>query len=458
MDMEDVIQKNFHKLRAKFAEGKTNRLATLRRLEQAVRTHEEAIYEALKQDLNKSRQETLMTELNLVYDELKHMQRKLKRYAKPRRTLPSLSQIPGRLEVRKEPYGVVLILSPWNYPLNLSLVPLIDAIAAGNVVYLKPSQDAPATSAALKLVLEELIDEDLVALAEGGREVNQALFEMPFDYFFFTGSPSVGKLVMKAAAEVPAPVTLELGGKSPAIVDKTAELKLTVKRILFGKLMNAGQTCVAPDYVCVHKDVYDAFVTELDQQLRLAIPDEAYFLEHILKIVSEKHYQRLKQRIDHLELLPIGAEVKFYPETRQIYPCFARVSWDAEIMEEEIFGPILPLLVWSEPEELYQAILAKPKPLALYLFSNEQDFIEESLRCLPSGGVCIQDTLLHMASSKAPFGGVGTSGFGNYHGEAGFKTFTQERTVLHKWKAPDIPWRHHPFTEKAFKILKKLLG
>ena len=314
-----------------------------------------------------------------------------------------------------------------------------------------------ATSQVLRIILRDLINQGLVFITEGGRAANTALLEQPFDYFFFTGSPKVGKVVMDAAAKFPAPCTLELGGKSPTIIDRSADLDLAAKRILFGKLLNSGQTCVAPDYVCVHQECIDAFLKALGRHLQEAIPNVDYFLENIPKIVNQKHYERLEHLIQQMDILDIGKKQKLYPQSQQIYPCFALSTWDDLIMKDEIFGPILPILAWNDEAQLFAEIKKKPKPLALYLFSEDEDFIERALRQLPSGGVTIQDTILHMASPNAPFGGVGNAGFGAYHGEAGFRTFTQDRTILKKWKAPDIPWRHHPYEDKDYNILNKLL-
>ena len=455
------IQDNFHRLAENYASGITRdppqRVHFLQDLEANIRSHESEIYEALHKDLHKSKQEALMTEVSLVYHELKHMRRHLKRYQRSKWPLPGLSQLPGRLEVRREPYGVVLIMSPWNYPFLLNLVPLIDAIAAGNLVYLKPSNDAPATADVIRRILGPYIDQDLIAMSEGGREVNEALLEQPFDYFFFTGSPRVGRVVMEAAAKHLAPVTLELGGKSPVIIDKTADLALAAKRILFSKLINSGQTCVTSDYLVVHREVKDPFLEALKSALTKALPDEAYFLENYPKIINEKQFKRLTDLVQTLHVLNPDPPKKIYGETRQIYPYLVEATWTDEIMEEEIFGPILPILEWSDEEELLRELRSRPKPLALYLFSEDKAFTDRVLLKIPSGGVTVQDTLLHMTSSKAPFGGVGNSGFGQYHGRAGFETFSRERSILHKMKAPDIPWRHHPYTDKGLSILQKLL-
>lgn len=455
------IQENFQRLTENYATGITRdpkqRLAFLEDLERSIRSHEPDIYAALHADLHKSKQEALMTEIGLVYGELKYMRKNLKRYQRSKWPLPGLPQLPGRLEIRREPHGVVLIMSPWNYPFMLNFVPLIDAIAAGNLVYLKPSNDAPATAEVIRKILQPYIDQDLIAMSEGGREVNEALLEQPFDYFFFTGSPRVGRVVMEAAAKHLAPVTLELGGKSPAIVDQTADLPLAAKRILFSKLINAGQTCVTSDYVLVHEEVKEPFIAELISALQTALPDEGYFLENYAKIVNEKQFERLKTLTRDLKVLNTMPERKIYEETRQIYPFLAEARWTDKIMEEEIFGPILPVIEWSSEDEFFQELLRRPKPLALYLFSEDKGFIDRALRNIPSGGATVQDTMLHMASSRAPFGGVGNSGFGQYHGRAGFNTFSRERSILHKKKAPDIPWRHHPYTEKGFNLLKKLL-
>lgn len=458
----NTIQFGLERITNQFNSGITKdtdyRLEQLLSLKNAILKYENEIYEALYADLNKSAQETFMTELSIINEELKYMISNLKKLAKPKRIIPAISQLPGNLKILREPYGRVLIFSTWNYPLQLALVPLIGAIAAGNVAVLKPSEYSPETSKILVKICESAFDNDLVYVVEGGREENTILLENKYDYIFFTGSTSMGKVVMKSAAENLTPLTLELGGKSPCIVDSNTNIRETAKRIVFGKLINAGQTCVAPDYVYVHEDVKKTLLDEILMTLASAIPNEKYFEDTFGKIISEKHYSRLKSLLEGQEPITVLSESPYYDEELKIKPVLLdNPDPESEIMKEEIFGPILPIISWTDKNELISNLKSKPKPLSMYIFSNDDTFINEIIKNVDSGGVCINDTLLHMSSLKSPFGGVGPSGMGAYHGKWSFNTFSRERTVLKKWWAFDIPFRHQPYTGKAFKIIKKLL-
>lgn len=458
----NTMQFGLEKVRNHFNSGQTKdidyRLKQLKSLRSTLENYENEIYDALYADLNKSAQEVFMTELSIVNEELNYMLSHLRKLAKPKRIIPSLSQLPGNLKILREPYGSVLIFSTWNYPLQLALVPLIGAIAAGNVAVLKPSEYSPNTSKILVKICESAFDDGMVYVVEGGREENTILLENTFDYIFFTGSTGMGKVVMKSAAENLTPLTLELGGKSPCIVDSNTNLKETAKRIVFGKLINAGQTCVAPDYVYVQEEVKKALLDELIMILALAIPNERYFEETFGKIISEKHYSRLKSLLEDQEPITVLSESPYYDEDLKIKPVLLdNPDLESNVMKEEIFGPILPIISWSNKNDLIKDLKSKPKPLSMYIFSNDDSFIDEIIRNVDSGGVCINDTLLHMSSLKSPFGGVGPSGMGSYHGKWSFKTFSRERTVLKKWWILDIPFRHQPYTDKAFNIIRKLL-
>lgn len=459
---KNTIQFGLEKVRNHFNSGQTKdidyRLKQLKSLRSTLENYENEIYDALYADLNKSAQEVFMTELSIVNEELNYMLSHLRKLAKPKRIIPSLSQLPGNLKILREPYGSVLIFSTWNYPLQLALVPLIGAIAAGNVAVLKPSEYSPNTSKILVKICESAFDDGMVYVVEGGREENTILLENTFDYIFFTGSTGMGKVVMKSAAENLTPLTLELGGKSPCIVDSNTNLKETAKRIVFGKLINAGQTCVAPDYVYVQEEVKKALLDELIMILALAIPNERYFEETFGKIISEKHYSRLKSLLEDQEPITVLSESPYYDEDLKIKPVLLdNPDLESNVMKEEIFGPILPIISWSNKNDLIKDLKSKPKPLSMYIFSNDDSFIDEIIRNVDSGGVCINDTLLHMSSLKSPFGGVGPSGMGSYHGKWSFNTFSRERTVLKKWWILDIPFRHQPYTDKAFNIIRKLL-
>ncbi|MDO5734444.1 MAG: iron-containing alcohol dehydrogenase [Eubacteriales bacterium] len=474
-EQEKLISKAFARCQTFYQSQITKNLRfrklELRKLKKTIEESEAEIYAALKQDLNKAELESYMTEISIVKEEINYMLRHLKRLAKAKKRIPAISQAPASLKITYEPYGVALIMSPWNYPFLLTLGPLVNAIAAGNCAVIKPSAYSPATSALIKRLCQKAFTPGLVEVIEGGREENQALLRTDFDYIFFTGSPAVGKFVMSEAAKRLIPVTLELGGKSPCIVDQSADLKKTAKRILFGKLTNAGQTCVAPDYLLVEEKVKDELILELLKGLEKAFPSADYVKSNYVKMIQPKHFQRMRELLAGQKLIyPQNARNLFpaseqygqlylNPETQQIMPVLVdEVSLDSRLMQEEIFGPILPIISWTDQAELLRSFKDKEKPLALYLFTKDSDFIKKALNSISSGGVAINDTLLHMASSKAPFGGVGNSGMGNYHGDHGFYTFSHERTVLKKSWYFDVPMRHHPYSKRALKILKKLLA
>lgn len=474
-DQEERIQQSFKRCRDFYLSGKTRSIAfrkeQLKSLMRILDQEGALIYQALKADLNKSQAESYMTELSIIKEEIRYMLRHLRRLAKPKRRLPAISQLPGSLRITYEPYGVALIMSPWNYPLLLTLGPLVDAIAAGNTVVLKPSAYSPQSSRVIGELCERAFEPGLCEVIEGGRQENQALLHLPFDKLFFTGSPQVGKYVMEQASKDLIPATLELGGKSPCIIDRTADLKITAKRILFGKLTNAGQTCVAPDYVLVESSVKDQLIRELLKGIEEAFPDRAYVNENYVRMVQEKHFYRMLELLDGQNLIyPQNAKELFstlpnqpavYGDVKslQLMPVLVdEPPLDSRIMQEEIFGPLLPILAWDDEESLFQSLQGKEKPLALYLFSKDKERAKRLLTLVSSGGVAINDTLLHMASCKAPFGGVGQSGMGNYHGDHGFYTFSHERTVLRKAWHFDVPMRHHPYTEKGYRFMKRILG
>ncbi len=419
------------------------RLRALERLETVLRRDEELLYKALQQDLGKSAYEASMSEIGLVLSELHLARRKLKQWAKPTFVWPALSQLPGSARIYKEPYGLVLIMSPWNYPVQLTLIPLIAAVAAGNCALVKPSAYAPATSAAIAGIIAEAFDTRHVAVVEGGREENQALLEERFDYIFFTGSTTVGKRVMEKAARHLTPVTLELGGKSPVIVDDTADIARAAKRIAFGKLMNLGQTCIAPDYVLVMPKVKAQLVEALKRELSVMVPGRAYMRAHVGRIVNQRHYERIKGLIEGQTVL-YGGQAD--DDTRQMdVTLLDEPSWDSPVMQEEIFGPVLPILTVPSVEEAIQMVRARPKPLALYLFTENRETEARVLGEVSFGGGCVNDTLLHISSHRMPFGGVGFSGMGRYHGRAGFDAFTNSKGVLRKGKWPDLRLRYHPY-------------
>lgn len=403
----------------------------------------EAIDAALKADLNKSSREAFLTEIYLVKEEIRHMIRHMNRYGRTSHPLPGAAQLPGRLSIRREPYGAVLVVSPWNYPFQLSLLPVVGAIAAGNAVVVKPSEFAPETGKVLEALSGSVLDEGLVSFVFGEEEAAKALLSEPFDKVFFTGNSDVGRSVMKQAAAHPAPVVLELGGKSPVIVDKTADIPMAAKRIAFGKTMNAGQTCVAPDTVYVHPSQKEALIEALLDAFEEAFPTEDYFIHETVRMNHRGRYARMKELAKEGDIRTKHARI-FYDSSLHVFPCVVE-NPRGRLLDEEIFGPLLPVMAYESEDALFSELSEKDKPLALYLFSKDEGFIRRAIHSIDSGGVCVNDTLVHMASNKAPFGGIGPSGMGAYHGRWSYDTFSRPRTVLKKSRRFDISLRYHPF-------------
>lgn len=429
------------------------RMESLRKLQNALRKNEKLISEAMKSDLNKSAFEAYMTETGIVLDEIRFHLKHLPRWVKTKKVRTPIAQFPAKSFIVPEPYGVALIMSPWNYPLQLCLEPLIGAISGGNCAVMKPSAYTPATSRTIAKIIGETFPPEYLAVVEGGREQNSALLEETFDYIFFTGSVEVGKVVMEAAAKHLTPVTLELGGKSPVIVDETANLKLAARRIAFGKVLNAGQTCVAPDYLLIHRSVQEGFLIEYKKALKEFFPEGE--LSDLPVIVSEKHFQRVCRLMDG-ETTVIGGG---YDEVKKmIEPAvLTDVSPESPVMQEEIFGPVLPLIPYTELDECIRFIRSRPKPLALYLFTENRETEKRILNTCSFGGGCINDTIIHLANPLMGFGGVGDSGMGTYHGKLSFDTFTHYRSIVRKSTRIDLPVRYHPYTDRNFKLLRKLL-
>ncbi|MDF3001748.1 MAG: aldehyde dehydrogenase [Bacillota bacterium] len=429
------------------------RLEALRKLQTALKENEILINEALKSDLNKSPFETYMTEIGMVLDEIRFHLAHLPRWGKAKKVKTPLAQFHAKSYVVPEPYGVALIMSPWNYPLQLCLEPLVGAISGGNCVVVKPSAYAPATSDAIAKILGSIYPPEYIAVVEGGREQNNALLEEVFDYIFFTGSVEVGKTVMAAASKNLTPVTLELGGKSPVIVDETADIKLAAKRIAFGKILNAGQTCVEPDYLLIHHKVKDAFLTAYEKAIKDFFPDGD--LSEMPVIINEKHFDRLTGLM-RKERAVIGGN---YDQCRRfIEPTvLTGITFESPVMQEEIFGPILPLIPFLELDECVRLIRSRPRPLALYLFTTSKAAEEKILNTCSFGGGCINDTIIHLANPHMGFGGVGYSGMGSYHGKLSFDTFTHYRSIVKKSNWIDMPVRYHPYSEQKFRMLRSLL-
>ncbi len=443
--------------RAYFRSGATLSLRTRKRalsaLLQEIISREEFLLEALKQDLGKSPFEGYMTEVGLVKDELRFHLKHLAQWARDTPIHTPITHFPSRSWTHKEPYGIVLIMSPWNYPLQLALEPLIGALSAGNCAVLKPSAYAPATSRALAELISAALSPELVTVIEGGREENQALLEEHFDYIFFTGSPDVGRYVMEKAARYLTPITLELGGKSPCIVTPSANLNLAAKRIAFGKLLNAGQTCVAPDYVLVHESLKSRLTTLIAREVTRFLGEDPFSHPDFPHIINQKHFDRLCGLMKEGNILFGGRT-----EDGRISPTLLDgVDGSSAVMQEEIFGPILPILPYKELDEVIEFIQDRPKPLALYLFTRSKQTEKTILSRLSFGGGCVNDTIVHLATSHMPFGGVGSSGMGSYHGKASFDTFSHTKSILKKSNWLDLPVRYHPYTPAKERLLRLLL-
>lgn len=440
------------------------RIAKLARFREAVLARADEFCEAIGRDFGKPPAESLITEIYPVVAEINHAMRHLRRWMRPVRVGTPLLLFGTRAEYRHEAKGVVLILSPWNYPVNLLLCPLVAAIAAGNCAMLKPSSKVPATSRFLKDFIAELFDEDEVALVEGSSEVSDALLELPFDHVFFTGSPPVGRKVMAAAARQLAPVTLELGGKSPVIVDSSADIVRAAERIVWAKFVNAGQTCIAPDYVLVHKSrereflrVCTAVIARRFGNRKRAGDERPEVSENLCRLVSSEHLDKLKKilaaAVARGAIVETGGETA--AEDRYMEPTMlSGIDGDSPIMTDEIFGPILPVIAFDTIDDATALIRSRPKPLALYVFGRNKAAIEAILSSTTSGGTCVNSLILHFANGNLPFGGVGMSGMGNYHGHFGFKTFSHERAVLRQGPLDLVRFFYPPYGKRTKKLIE----
>ena len=430
------------------------RLQSLKIHHDAIRRMEPQINAALQSDLGKSATETYMCETGMTLSELSYMRRHLRRFAKDRHVLTPLAQFPSDSFVVHEPYGVTLIMSPWNYPFMLLMEPLIGALAAGNCCILKPSAYSPATSAVIRELVSACFPREYVAVVEGGRAENQALLHQRFDYIFFTGGVAVGKEVMRAASEHLTPVTLELGGKSPCLVDATADLDVAARRLAFGKLLNCGQTCVAPDYLLIDRTVKDAFLKRLQFHMNAMVGD-ALTNDGYVHMVNQKHFDRVCSLILPQKVVFGG---KADPQTLRIQPTIMdHVSPDDAVMQQEIFGPLLPVLPYDNIEDALSFIKSREHPLALYLFSSDKALQRRVLQSVPFGGGCINDTIIHLATSRMGFGGVGSSGMGSYHGKKSFDTFSHQKSIVKKSTLIDLPIRYAPYSPLKDKLLRIFL-
>ena len=414
--------------------------------------------EALKKDLGKSAFESYATEIGFVLADIRYTIQNLQKWSAPKRVRTPLYLFPGKSKIQKEPYGSVLILGPYNYPVQLLAEPLIGAIAAGNCAVLKPSELTPHVSKAMYQIVHSTFKEEYIACVEGGVEVNQELLSQKFDYIFFTGSERVGRIVMKAAAENLTPVTLELGGKSPVIIEKTANIKEAARRIAWGKLMNAGQTCVAPDYVLVDESRKQQFLTEMKTAFSHLYGKEIKKNPHFGRIVNERHMERLQKILEQdAKYLFCGGEADALQ--RYIEPAILDLGKDqnAASMQEELFGPILPVLSYHKLEDAVRFVNKRAKPLALYLFTKKRSAERFVLERVSSGGVCVNDTISHLINPDLPFGGVGASGMGQYHGKYSFDTFTHEKSVFYKPADWNLPVCYPPFTKGKMNLVKFFL-
>lgn len=445
--------------RAYFFRGETfnvdYRIEKLKDLKKCILKYEADITAALKADLNKAPLEAYETELGMILEELNHTIRHLKAWSKKEKAKVPLISFRLTSYAVWEPYGIVLIMSPWNYPFQLALAPLIGSIAAGNCAVVKPSAYSPNTSAIIAKILSECFNENYVAVIEGGREANQALLLEKFDYIFFTGSVDVGRLVMEAASKNLTPVTLELGGKSPCIVANDADLEVTARRIVWGKFLNAGQTCVAPDYLLVQKGAKAELFEHMKKYIKQFYGDNPCNNDDFPRIINIKHFHRLKGLLSNGKIITGGNSDEAF---LKIAPTILdNIRWSDEIMQEEIFGPILPVLEYDNLSEIIHLINSRPKPLALYLFTTNHDTEQKIVQSISFGGGCINDTIIHVSSPHIPFGGVGDSGMGGYHGKWSFETFSHKKGILKNLGSSDISLRFPPYNDKKLMLVKKIL-
>ena len=452
---QEAIQEIIRKQRNYFYTGATLnidfRITALKKLQTSIQSHQEQINAALKSDLGKSSFESYMCESGLVLSEITYMLKHIHSLSKEKTVHTPLAQFHSRSYRKPSPYGVTLIMSPWNYPFLLTFDPLVDAIAAGNTAVLKPSAYSPATSNIICEIVRECFPEEYVAVVMGGRQENSCLLQEHFDYIFFTGSQSVGKEVMRHASEHLTPVTLELGGKSPCIVDKSVNIKLAAKRIVFGKYLNCGQTCVAPDYIYCHREVKDELLKQIQKQIRKQFGKSPLDNKNYGKIINEKHFDRINSLIDPAKTVCGGGSSR---ETLQIEPTVLdNVTFEDPVMQQEIFGPVLPVLTYDSLGGAVTKINSMAHPLALYIFTEDEKNAREVTSRCGFGGGCINDVLIHLATSNMGFGGFGESGMGSYHGIDGFRTFSHYKSIVDKKTWIDLPMRY----QKYRKIYEKMV-
>ncbi len=446
------IDRIIEKQRGFFDNSIENRLDTLRRIYSVVKENESDILEALEADLGKNRAEGFVSEIGFVLHEISYVIKKLKCWAKPQRVATPLLHFPAKSKIYHEPYGVCLIIAPWNYPFQLMFSPLIGAIAGGNTAVLKPSEISPQTSKIIAGIIGNNFDEAQIAVIEGGIDVSRELLERKWDKIFFTGSVNVGRIVMRKAAENLTPITLELGGKSPAIVEPDIDLSIAAKRIAFGKWINAGQTCIAPDYVLVHRSIAEEFLEELVVQVEGMYGKDSKFSEAYGLIVDKKRWDRLDRLLGDSQVYYGGKRDGLHFDPTII----KNIDIEHPLMGEEIFGPVLPVIEYDTLDEAISLVQQNPDPLALYFFSRSKTSFERVRSALRFGGACINDTIVHIVSFTLPFGGVGTSGMGRYHGRASFDAFTYKKSVMKRRFAFDLSFRYPPYSGFAERIIRYL--
>jgi aldehyde dehydrogenase (NAD+) len=455
MSIETIAKKQ----RNYFYQGETLsvdfRKKQLMKLKKTLIAHQDDIVEAVHKDFGKSSFETYVTEIQVVYDEINYMLKNLKKLAKPQKVRTPLLHFYSKSKIMHDPLGTVLIISPWNYPLALALTPLAGAIAAGNCAVIKPSEVSSHTSALISKIITENFDEQYLTVYEGEADTTQTLLKQGFDHCFFTGSTEVGKKIMQTASETLTPVTLELGGKSPCVVTEDADIVKAACRIVWGKFVNAGQTCIAPDFVLVHESVKHRLILMIQEVLRRFYGEQPLENDDYARIITEKHFDRLVGLMDNESILHGG---EYSRDTLSIAPTLVDdPDWDSQIMTEEIFGPLLPIIGYDSIVDTVHTLQDRPKPLAFYLFTESEVYKEFVMGSLSFGGGCINDTLIHFANLNMPFGGVGHSGMGNYHGKYSFDTFTHSKSVTEKTTLFDIPLRYPPYSSKVLDWLKKMM-
>lgn len=453
MNYADILQQQKTFFNTHATKDLDFRKAQLQKLKKVVKSNEKLLYDAIYQDFGKSEFETFGTEISFVYKDIDYYLKNLKSFAKPKSVLTNIVNQMGSSKIVFEPLGNCLVIGAWNYPYQLTLTPVIAAIAAGNTCMIKPSELPENTMKAMAQLINENFDAQFLYVVEGGVEETTAILKLRFDKIFFTGSPRVGKIVYKAAAEHLTPVTLELGGKSPAFVTEKADLQIAARRIVWGKFINAGQTCVAPDYLYVAENIKAKFLKVLIEEIKKRNYTDN--VDHYCKIINERNFDRLEKMIDHKKVV-FGGETN--REKRYISPTVLdNVTWEDAVMQEEIFGPILPILTYKNLETAMQTVVEGEKPLSAYLFSNDAKEQELFTEKLSFGGGCINDTLMHLSNDRLPFGGVGNSGIGHYHGKFGFEAFSHQKAILKKSNYLEPELKYPPYSDAKLNILKKLL-